>query len=137
MNHKARAGSRGRAAVAWCVFVLVASGCYRRQPGAAPHGVDARESYPPCDSADECAGPNDNCAAYTSDHEQQFCAALCQSDDECPVVPGYQAVCNFAWCAVVCDGGDCPDGMTCLEQRAVIDSTGASRGSFDVCVTAP
>lgn len=135
MNHKALTGTWVRAVVVG--VVLAASGCYRRDRADVRGGTEARESYPPCDSNQECAGPNDNCAGYTSDYEQRFCASLCLADDECPVVTGYEAVCNFAWCAVLCDDGDCPDGMTCVEGRKVIDSTGAERGDFDVCVTAP
>lgn len=95
-------------------------------------------AYQACDGDPaQCELPNGNCARYTDDRRNAFCAPYCEGAQDCPRIPGYDAACNFAWCAVLCDDGACPDGMVCVHDSAFIDSTGAKQGRKDVCVTAP
>jgi hypothetical protein len=114
----------------WCVLWLAwaCGGC----PEAS---VPLTETdYQPCESHSECEGSNDNCAAYVATGGHTFCAPFCVDDASCPAVPGFAAACNFAWCAVLCDDGVCPDGMSCQRSVTFVDNTGRSTGTRDVCV---
>ena len=93
-----------------------------------------RTVYRHCESQPECDGPNDNCASYTRAHQEQFCANLCQVDADCPVVPDFESACNFAWCAVLCRDGQCPNNMRCVMSFDFIDGHGQPLGQRDVCV---
>jgi hypothetical protein len=94
-------------------------------------------AYQPCDpSTNECGGNNALCASYTADPSAPFCAPFCQFDALCPVVPGYEAGCNLAWCALLCNEGRCPAGMACVRDVGFLDFQGNDRGPRDVCVTA-
>ncbi|HKU40007.1 MAG TPA: hypothetical protein VJR89_17725 [Polyangiales bacterium] len=110
--------------------------CDPRAPGWADACDDAcrRTVYAPCSAPEDCPGANANCSAYTSDPDQVFCADYCEDDDDCPRLPGFDAVCNFAWCAVLCDQGVCPHGMRCVADQPLIDRAGASKGTAYVCV---
>ena len=93
--------------------------------------------YQPCvPPNDACGGNNALCASYVADPDAGFCAPFCQLDLECPVVPGFEAGCNFAWCAILCDDGRCPVGMACVREVSFLDFRGNERGTRDVCVTA-
>jgi hypothetical protein len=94
-----------------------------------------RNAYEPCtDSVAECGGNNALCASYAAEVGSQFCADFCKTAADCPVLPGFRAECNLAWCAVLCDFGRCPAGMTCLRDVELLDFAGNSRGSRDVCI---
>lgn len=95
-----------------------------------------RRVYTPCESSvDDCGGNNALCASYVAQPGSQFCADFCRSDATCPVIPGFAAACNFAWCAVLCsDDGQCPQGMSCARDATFLDFQGKSRGEHDVCV---
>jgi len=93
-----------------------------------------RTVYEACEHTEECPGLNSLCAAYTN-APGLFCADYCENDAACPLLPGYGAVCNFAWCALRCADGACPNGMSCLRDQAVIDTMGESKGNADICVT--
>jgi hypothetical protein len=95
-----------------------------------------RTSYASCSDPSQCPGENSNCAGYTSELGEPFCADFCASDDACTALPGFRAVCNFAWCALACDEGTCPNGMKCVPDMAWLDTSGQSRGGLDVCVIA-
>ena len=127
--------------------LLLSTACYtqatRDEASEDPPSFDAETAelrpaaYEPCTHYEQCPGLNSNCAAYTTVPEHQFCAAYCDSDDDCPVLPGYAATCNFAWCVLRCDDKKCPNGMTCIEDQTFIDHDGQSKGAGDVCVTTP
>ena len=93
-----------------------------------------RTLYQACASPEDCSGLNSNCAAYTNDPGRPFCATYCERDADCPALPGFRAVCNFAWCAVPCDHGACPNHMLCLPDQRVLDHAGTARGEMSVCV---
>lgn len=99
--------------------------------GCDPHAYEPCLADPhACNEAD----PNALCASYTSDPANSFCAPFCRTDGECPVVEGFGVVCNFAWCAVLCEDGRCPDGMVCVPSAVVLDWEGRPRTDSDVCV---
>jgi hypothetical protein len=104
------------------------------EPSCASTAGAERTSYLPCARVEECPGLNAFCAGYTASPQQAFCADYCEQDSSCPVVSGFESVCNFAWCALLCDDGQCPSGMTCLEQQHLIDGSGDSKGSHGICV---
>lgn len=93
-----------------------------------------RKLYEPCERTDECPGLNALCAAYGGPPGSMFCASSCETDAACPELPGFRTVCNFAWCAVRCNDGACPNGMTCRRDQPLLDHTGKSRGNGDICV---
>lgn len=95
-----------------------------------------RTAYAACATPEQCPGLNANCAAYTTLPEQQQCADFCKSDESCPVLPGFRSTCNFAWCAVLCEDGECPNGMTCVHEQSLVDYAGQVKGRADVCVNA-
>lgn len=93
-----------------------------------------RTLYEPCEESSSCSGDNALCAAYATGSDTQFCAPFCQTDTACPVVPGFQAACNFVWCALLCnDFGQCPNGMACVREATFLDAQGNERGTRDVC----
>jgi hypothetical protein len=96
-----------------------------------------RTSYVSCEQASDCEGLNANCAAYTREAGQQFCAPFCERDADCPAVPGFEARCNFAWCTLSCSDGSCPHGMACVRAQALVDERGEQIGQLDVCVIDP
>ena len=95
-----------------------------------------RTAYATCASPEECPTLNANCTAYTKRPEQQQCADFCESDESCPVLPGFRSTCNFAWCAVLCEDGECPNGMTCVQKQTLVDYDGHPKGGAGVCVNA-
>lgn len=80
------------------------------------------------------ADPDAKCAAYTDNPANSFCAAYCESDDDCPTLPGFKAACNLAWCALLCAKGRCPDDMVCVRDLHFRDCVAADRGFLSVCV---
>jgi hypothetical protein len=124
------------------------SGCAEQRDDAArshaalQYDADDADSgtpipYQPCDpSINNCGGNNALCASYVADPGASYCAPFCQLDAVCPVVPGYEAGCNLAWCALLCNDGRCPAGMACVRDVSFLDFQGNDRGPRDVCVTA-
>jgi hypothetical protein len=130
-----------------CACLIGLAGCaeqpdvQRSQPALRYEADDAdsgtSSAYQPCDpTTNNCSGDNALCASYVADAGAEFCAPFCQFDALCPSVPGYQAGCNLAWCALLCNEGRCPTGMTCLRDVPFVDFQGNDRGPRDVCVTA-
>lgn len=93
-----------------------------------------RTVYVTCETSVECAGLNANCAGYNREIPGRFCADYCEGDAMCPDLPGFRSICNFAWCAVRCQDGYCPNGMTCVQDQTVLDHQGKGRGTTDICV---
>jgi hypothetical protein len=93
-----------------------------------------RTVYFKCETSLECAGLNSNCSGYSREIPGQFCADYCEADSMCPDLPGFRAICNFAWCALRCQDGACPNGMTCIPEQTVLDHEGKHRSSTDICV---
>lgn len=93
-----------------------------------------RSEYQPCERTEQCPGLNALCAAYGKPPGSMFCAEYCETDAACPGLPGFQSVCNFAWCAVRCNAGACPNGMICNRDQPILDRNGKSRGMADICV---
>lgn len=114
----------------------------QRSQAALHYDADDADSgtsaaYEPCDpTLNNCGGNNALCASYVADPGAQFCAPFCQFDALCPVVPGFEAGCNLAWCAVLCNDGVCPAGMACVRDVPFLDFQGNDRGMREVCVTA-
>jgi hypothetical protein len=96
-----------------------------------------RTSYAACDMSSECPGANSNCSAYETTPGTMFCADFCREASSCPVLPGFESRCNFAWCVVLCNDGVCPHGMRCLSGANFLDAQGQSAGTHDVCVVTP
>ena len=97
-----------------------------------------RTVYENCDDTASCGGSNALCASYVAQPGTQFCAPFCQTDTACPVVPGFQAACNLAWCAVLCnDFGQCPNGMACIREVTFLDFQGNERDPRSVCAPVP
>ena len=126
-----------------------------REPKCGDGVLDANEECDPsaegwaesCDSACKrtiynhcyveegaCTKLNQLCAAYVPEPESRFCADYCEHDSECTGLPGFRAQCNFAWCVVVCDDGQCPNGMRCVPNMVLLDHEGDTRGTEAVCV---
>lgn len=93
-----------------------------------------RTVYEACSNSEQCFGANARCAAYAAGATESFCAEFCEHDADCLSLPGFTAVCNLAWCIVLCDDGKCPNGMMCIADQAVLDRAGDDAGRFDVCV---
>ncbi len=107
------------------------------QDGGSCDSEDAVDRYQACyGESERCLELNSNCSGYTEDKAKSFCAKLCGSDEDCPTLDGFEAACNFAWCALLCDDAECPDGMECVQDVDFIDRDGNSRGPRDVCVIA-
>lgn len=96
-----------------------------------------RTVYRACSAHEDCSEPVANCAAFTNEPQNQVCAAFCEDASGCPVLPGFDSACDFAWCAVTCRSGVCPNEMRCEPDFPLLDKQGQSVGTVDVCVAAP
>lgn len=97
-----------------------------------------RTIYETCEDSTSCGGANALCASYVAEPSSQFCAPFCRTDLACPVIPGFQAACNLAWCAPLCnDFGQCPNGMACIHDVDFLDFQGNPRGTRSVCSPVP
>jgi hypothetical protein len=124
-------GAHGSLVFTWLALGLCLSHCSSQ--------IDeiGQDAYVSCEVASDCAGLNTHCAAYTQEPGQQFCAPFCEHDADCPAAPGFEARCNFAWCALSCSAGSCPHGMACASGQDLVDDRGERIGRLDVCVIAP
>jgi hypothetical protein len=52
-------------------------------------------------------------------------------------LPDFTAVCNFAYCGIVCKNRACPSKMVCAPNINVLDHSGTVIGTRDICVVAP
>jgi cysteine-rich repeat protein len=101
-----------------------------------------RMVYQQCQTTSECSGVNDNCAQWSGAGGPLVCAPYCESDAACPTVPDlalpdFTAVCNFAYCGIVCKNRACPSKMVCAPNISVLDHSGNTIGTRDICVVAP
>lgn len=104
--------------------------------GAACTESCTRVPYHKCESQEECGDPNSSCAAFRATAGSQLCAEFCVDASSCPTLPGYAASCNFAWCGLLCNDGQCPNGMDCERGFPAVDGQGIQHGTYDLCVIA-
>jgi hypothetical protein len=98
-----------------------------------------RTIYKKCDAAQTgaCAseGQNTNCAAWvSSDASTYVCAPYCDTMTACPRPGGFEAFCSFAFCALLCRDGICPNNMRCARNVPLMDGLMGATVMRDVCL---
>lgn len=105
--------------------------------GDAPSSTSAGEMSPiygPCDEI--CSlGPDNTCIKPNDGSGAEFCTMPCTMASECPPAPGGSAApdCVAAVgepiCLLDCNGGTCPEGMSC---KTLLTGEGARSICFNV-----
>jgi hypothetical protein len=95
-----------------------------------------RTIYTSCPNGETDCSTGSHCATV-SVAAQAFCAKECTVSADCPLVPSFNSLCNFAYCMVTCNNNICPFGMTCAPNITVIDAMTGAMSTASVCQISP
>lgn len=117
--------------------------CEQNAPGWSPQWCTPackRSIYEACDAAVNIScpsdGPNSQCATWQgTDAANQVCGPYCETTAACPKPGGYDAFCSFAFCALLCNNGQCPTHMRCARNLSLPDGMSLDvKRTVDVCI---